>query len=150
MIRRDPFSGQLDLEIPEPPAPGVGSLDYAIELRHTLSEMISSAQHRGVIRSRFDLAARMSELAGHEISKAMIDSWTADSKEAWRFPFEYAAAIEAGCASTRLQELLAKKRGSRILVGADSLLAELGTIQKNREELAERERAIKQYMKAHK
>ena len=150
MIRRDPFSGQLDLEIPQPPTPGVGSLDYAIELRHTLSEMISDAQHRGIIRSRYDLAALMSELAGHEISKAMLDSWTADSKEAWRFPFEYAAAFESGCSSNRLQELLARKRGSRILVGEDSLLAELGLIQKNRDELVERERAIKAYMKAHK
>src|SRR5688572_8775588 len=98
---------------------------------------------RGVIRSRYDLAARMSELTGQEITKAQIDAWTAESKERWRFPFEYAAAFEAACASTRLQELLGRKRGTRILVGEDMLYAELGRIHKMRAELSEEERALK-------
>ncbi len=134
-------------ETPPAPVPTGGSLDYEAELCSTLTDMITDAMKRGVIRSRYDLAARMSELTGKEITKAMIDSWTAESKEKHRFPFEFAAAMETACDSTRLRELLGRKMGSRILVAEDSMLAKLGLIHKKRAELAEEERAIKSQLK---
>jgi len=142
-VRPQPDSRTPDLfEIPEAPVPTGGSLDYATELCHTLSEMIDDGFKRGVIRNRYDVAARMSELVGHDITKAQIDAWTAQSKEGWRFPFEYAAAFEAACDSHRLQQLLGRKRGSRILVGREALHAELGKVREQRLELAARERAL--------
>jgi len=124
-----------------------GSLHYAAELCHTLSDAITDAMKRGVLRSRYDLAARMSELTGQEISKASIDAWTGESKSEWRFPFEYAAAFEAACDSTCLQQLLARKRGCRILVGDEALDAELGRVKRAQDELAQREKALRQRMK---
>lgn len=130
----------LDLfDIPCAPAPVGGSLDYAIELRCVLSDALKKTP-----RSRHDVAARMSELTGQDISKSMLDAWTAESKSPWRFPFEFAAALEAACECICLQELLGRKRGSRILVGEDALLAELGRIEKTKGELACRERALKE------
>lgn len=129
----------LDLfEIPTAPAPIGGSLDYATELRHVLSAALKSSPF-----SRYDIAARMSELTGQDISKPMLDAWTAESKTPWRFPFEYAAAFESACGTTALQELLGRKRGSRILVGEETLLAELGRVEQAKAQLAHRERELK-------
>lgn len=135
---RDQLTPDL-FEIPVAPAPTGGSLDYSAELRHVLSQAVKESP-----QSRYEIAARMSELTGQDISKSMLDAWTAESKSLWRFPFEYAAAFEAACETTCLQELLGRKRGSRILVGEETLLAELGRIHKQRDELVKRERAIKQ------
>lgn len=134
---RDQVTQDL-FEIPSAPAPIGGSLQYAIELRHVLTDALKRTP-----RSRYEIAARMSELTGVEISKAALDAWTAESKTPWRFPFEYAAAFEAACETTCLQELLGRKRGSRILVGRDTLFAELGRISQMREELAHREKQLK-------
>ncbi len=133
----------LDLfEVPVAPAPVGGSLDYTRELNHVLSAAITASA-----RSRYEIAGRMSELTGQDISKSMLDSWTAESKEQWRFPFEFAAAFEAACKSTCLQELLGRKRGSRILVGEDALLAEWGRVQMAKAAITEREKALRLRMK---
>jgi len=130
-------------EVPQAPAPVNGSLDCAAELCATLADMITDSINRKVIRSRYDLAARMSELTGHEITKAMIDAWTAESKEAWRFPFQFAPAMEAACDSTALQELFGRKRGSRILVGEDALLAEMGRLDVDEARIKQRRAKLK-------
>lgn len=129
----------IDLfDIPRAPAPTGGSLDYATELRNVLSEALKKTP-----QSRYLIAARMGELTGQDISKSMLDAWTAESKTPWRFPFEYAAAFEAACETTCLQELLGRKRGCRILVGEEALHAELGKVIEQKIELAEREKALK-------
>jgi hypothetical protein len=132
-------SNQPDFfDVPVAPAPIGGSLDYALELRHVLSDALKKSP-----KSRYQVAAEMSELTGQEITKAMLDAWTAESKTPWRFPFEYAAAFESACETTALQELMCRKRGSRILVGEDVLLAELGRLEKTEAEIALRKRLLK-------
>ncbi len=129
-------------DVPVAPAPTGGSLDCANELRAELSAALKETP-----LSRYAVAARMSELTGHEISKSMLDSWTAESKLPWRFPFEFAAAFETVCGTTRLQALLGRKRGSRILVGEEVLLMELGRIEKTEVELASRKKALRERLK---
>lgn len=135
--QRDSFTADL-FDIPRAPALTGGSLDYSTELRYALSYALKNTP-----LNRHEVAARMSELTGQDISKSMLDAWTAESKTPWRFPFEYVAAFEAACETTALQELLGRKRGSRILVGEDALLAEIGKIHTLRHDLATREKAIK-------
>jgi hypothetical protein len=134
---RNAFTADL-FDVPEAPAPVGGSLDYCTELRYALSDALKKSP-----LSRHQIAARMSELTGHDIGKSMLDAWTAESKTPWRFPFEYAAAFEVASETIALQELLGRKRGSRILVGEETLLAELGKIHKQRDDLAVREKALK-------
>jgi hypothetical protein len=122
-----------------------GSLNYSLELRHVLTAAIKRSAH-----SRQAIAQRMSELAGEEITKAQLDAWTAESRALWRFPFAYAAGFEAACECNDLQELLARKRGSRVLTGNDILYAELGRIAKQRAEFDEREDLVKRQLRAHK
>ena len=136
-MRRD--TATLDLfDVPAAPVLAEGSLDYTRELNAVLSNAIT-----GCGKSRYAVAGRMSELTGHDITKSMIDAWTADSKTEWRFPFEFAAAFEAATDSTCLQELLGRKRGSRILVGEETLLAQWGRVQIEKARIAEDEKRLK-------
>ena len=138
----DTLSGEL-FDIPRAPALVGGSLDYASELRHCLSEALKKSP-----KSRYEIAARMSELTGYDITKAMLDAWTAESRSPWRFPFEYAAAFEVACESICLQELLCRKRGSQILQGEESLLTELGRLDREEQQVKQRRLAIRKYLGA--
>lgn len=132
-------------DVPVAPAPIGGSLEYSIELCHVLSAALKASP-----KSRYQVASEMSELTGQEITKAMLDAWTAESKTPWRFPFEFAAAFEVACVTTGLQELLGRKRGSRILVGEEVLLAELGRLEKTEAEIQLRKRLLKDRLRGKK
>ncbi len=125
-------------EIPRTVNPQPASLDYAKELRHLLSDVLKKTT-----KSRFEVASRMSELTGHDISKAMLDAWTAESREAWRFPFEYATALEISCDTYALTEFMARKRGCRVFVGDEIRQAEIGRIESQIDELATKLKALK-------
>ncbi|OGU18145.1 MAG: hypothetical protein A2076_06020 [Geobacteraceae bacterium GWC2_53_11] len=71
-------------EIPKPVEPIPASLDTGKEIRHLLSAALKETT-----KSRYEVCARMSELTGHEISISMLNAWTAESRESWRFPLEY-------------------------------------------------------------
>ena len=114
-----------------------GSLNYAIELRHALTRALKDSP-----LSRYQIAARMSELLGVEVSKTMLDAFTAETRGKWRFPFEYAAAFDVACETNILLDLLARKQGCRVLPPREQLDAELGRIRRQQAELGERERAI--------
>lgn len=128
--------------IPQAPTLVAGSLGYAHELCGTLSQAISECQD-----SRAVIAARMSDLTGEPISEAMLNAWTAQSHDRHRFPFEFAAAFEVATSSTRLQGLLAHKRGSLVLIGKQALDAQLGKVQRQISNLKLQERDIKKAMK---
>ena len=86
--------------------------------------------------SRWEIAGRMSHLLGTEITKYMIDSWTAESKEGHRFPAEY---LPAFCKATGCMEpiqFLAELTGMFALPGPDALRAEI-------QKLSEKERRLK-------
>ncbi len=118
-----------------------GALNYSIKLRAILSAALKATP-----LSRYEVAARMSELLGVEITKTMLYAWTAESREPWRFPFEYVAAFEVACNTTCLQDLLSEMRGSKVLKGEDSLLAELGRIEQMEHNLRAEKQQIKKYL----
>ena len=122
-----------------PAAPG--ALNFSVELRAALSQALKTTPH-----TRYQVAAQMGDLLGLEVTKYQLDSWTAESRDAWRFPFEYAAAFEVACETACLQELLARTRGYRLLEGEDSLLVDLGRIEQMEGELKRQKQEIKQYL----
>ena len=96
---------------------------------------------------RWAIAAEMSRLTGRDISKYMLDAYTAESRQDHNFPFRYAAAFEVATESHCLTYLLAKARGCEVLVGEESLLAELGRIEKKEADLKRRKAALKRHLK---
>jgi hypothetical protein len=93
-------------EYPKAPEENPGSLNFALELRGVLSNALKKCTP-----SRYEVAARMSELLGIEVTKYHS---TPGRRKALRLavPFEYAAAFEwrrdDGAA-----DLLARKRAPR-------------------------------------
>ena len=129
----------LDLfEVPVPRNPVPGALNVASGLRHLLSDLLKHCP-----RSRFEIAAHMSELTGQEITKHQLDSWTAESREGWRFPLEYLPAFEVAVATHAITAWLADVRGCKVLVGKDALDAEIGKLERLKEDAGRKIKQLK-------
>lgn len=115
-----------------------GTLDIDSELRHLLSDLMKRSP-----LSRQQIAARMSELVGHDITKSQLDTWCAESREGWRFPVVYLPAFEAALDSHDLLAWLAGLRGARLSVGREALEAQLGKLEAMKDQLRKQEHAIK-------
>lgn len=136
----DPLT--LDLfEVPVPRVPMPGALDVGLAVRHLVSDLLKVCP-----RNRFEIAARMSELLGHEITKHQLDSWTAESREGWRFPLEYLPAFEVAVETHQLTTWLADLRGCKVLVGKEALDAEIGKLERLKESAGKRIRELKHAM----
>ena len=140
MKSADPYTADL-FEVPSPVHPVPGALSLGTPLRGLLSDVLKRAP-----MSRFDVAARMSELTGDHISKHQLDSWTAESRNAWRFPLEYLPAFEAAVQTHEITAWIADLRGARLSIGREALEAQLGKVSQMRDELAKQERAIKKLL----
>jgi len=119
--------------------PRKGSMDIDAELRAAVTEDIKHAvvPCSGRELSRYEVAAKMSELVGHEITASQLYSWTADSKDKHRFPAQYLPAfVLATGGQRRAFEALSRKSGLFALPGPEALRAEI-------QRLDEEERRIK-------
>lgn len=94
--------------------------------------------------SRWQVAARMSELTGQEITKAMLDSWTAESKEAHRFPAIFLPAFCEAVGCSEPLRMLGKLVGVFVLPGPEALRAEIQRIEEeiNRKQNEKRKRMM--------
>jgi hypothetical protein len=138
--RRDPLT--LDLfEVPQPPASLPASMDY----RQAVAQLVGAVL-KGADGDRYEIASRMSRLEGREVSKYMLDAWSSESRDAYNLPFYQVAVLEAACHTHVLSNWLADKRGGRLLVGRETLNAELGKLERLREEAARRIRELKKVM----
>lgn len=122
-----------------PQTAGKASIDAAI--RH----IVSAALKRCPL-SRYEVAARMSEILGVEITKAQLDSWSAESKEQHRFPLVYAGAFCHAAGDKALVRYVAELCGGYYIEGEDAIRLELGKIEEEKERLAARERAIREFL----
>jgi hypothetical protein len=116
-----------------------GSFDIDKQFREATSQALKECP-----LSRWKVASRMSELTGCEISKAMLDSWTAESKEGHRFP---AIFLPAFCDATGCSEqlkMLGRPVGVFVLPGPEALRAEIQRIEEeiNRKQIEKRKRLI--------
>jgi hypothetical protein len=115
------------------------SFNIDLQLREAISRAIKDCPH-----SRYHVAAKMSELLGIEITKSMLDSWTADSKEGiYRFPACYLPAFCKALGNIEPLRIMADLLGVYVIEGEDALLTQLGKIRDQKEQLLEKERAIK-------
>jgi len=67
----------------------------------------------------------MSELVGQDITKTMLDSWTAESKGMHRFPAVYLPAFCEAVGSTEPIRMLGQVLCAFVLPGPAALLAEI-------------------------
>lgn len=139
MARRAPTLSQGDLfQVPRAPEPTAGSLAWDAQLRAALSQALKETTH-----SRDIVAARMSELLGEPVTKARLDSWTAESKDGHRFPLAYLPAFETATETYALTRLLVSKRGCTLCVGEEAIDAEVGRLEHQAQVIKGRLKALK-------
>ena len=107
-----------------------GSLNIQYNLQGIVSECIKRCS-----LSRWEIAGRMSALINQEITKYMLDTWTAESKEYHRFPAEYLPAFCQAVGSYEPLRFLAEKAGVFVLPGPEALRAEIKKIEEEIREL---------------
>ena len=122
--------------------PDPGSFDLSLRLREMLT-----AGLKGCTLSRYEVAARMSELVGTEITNSQLDSGTAESKEAHRFPAEYLPAFCYVTGNRELLRVMAEMVNCHLVESREALLAELGSINQAKRDLSRKEKAIRQVLK---
>ena len=97
-----------------------GTLNIRESLRLALCEDIKQCS-----LSRHQIAGEMSHLLGATITKAMIDSWTAESKPQNRVPAEYLSAWCVVTKSRRSLGTINEAAGAFVLPGPDALRSEI-------------------------
>jgi len=138
-MRRVTDTLTLDLfEVPSPKAPLPGALNFNLQLRHLISDALKSSP-----LGRIEIAAKMSELTGDTVTKHQLDAWAAESREGWRFPLEYLPALEVACQTTVLTAWIAGIRGGKVLMGKEALDAEIGKLERLKEDAGRRIKQLK-------
>lgn len=110
----------------EDDAAHAGSLDIDAELRAAVSADIKACP-----LSRYQIAARMSELIGCEITESMLYSYTSESKERHRFPCQFLPAFVIATGGRRAFEVLSRRAGLFALPGPEALRAEIQHLEED-------------------
>lgn len=114
-----------------------GSLNMSAAVREAINDAIS-----GCNKKRYQITAEMSELLDLEITKTMLDAWTASSKDGYRFPLEYAAAFCKVTGCSRILEIVCRPVGIYALDGPDALRSQLQRMQDERKKISAQEKEL--------
>src|SRR5690606_7852331 len=90
-------------EIPEPV-----NLTGGLDFRSVVSGLVGDAMKGN---DRYQLAATMSRLAGKDVTKYMLDGYSAEGREEFNLPFYLVPAFETACGTHDLTNWLATVRG---------------------------------------
>jgi hypothetical protein len=117
----------------------ISVLNIDLLFRATLAKAIKES---GL--SRIQIAAQMSVALDIEITKAMLDSWTAESREGLnRMPACYLPVFCQVVESVEPMRVLADLNGCFVIQGPEALDLELKRLEDQKKAIAEKERAIK-------
>lgn len=116
-------------------------MDYRAEIALLVGDALKGAEG-----DRYAVAATMSRLTGQEVSKYMLDAWASEARDAYNMPFYQAPVLETACNTLVLSSWLADKRGGRLLIGKETLAAELGKLERVKEQANRQIRELKRLM----
>lgn len=136
--RSDALTGDLFGTNPTPLALP-GSMDF----RRAVAALISAGLKKAE-GSRYAVSARMSELADVETSKALLDSYTAESRDESNLPLWKAPVYGIAANDRSLAEWHVGVLGGRVLWGREIADAEVGRCQRQIAELQEQIKSLKQ------
>lgn len=135
-------TGTADLfEVPQPTAPVPGSMNFRAPVSELVSEMLSQAHQAGM--DRHEVAAKASRLTGRDVTKNMLDGYTSPARDEFNLPLWLAPVLEVVCCSTPLASWHAGVHGGRLVVGAETLDAEIGRVMREREQADARLKQLK-------
>ena len=137
--RNDALTGELFSAIPSPMPAVPGAMDFRKPVAELVAGLLANAK-----RDRYDVAARISRLCDHETSKALLDSYTAPSREECNLPLWKVPAVEIACNSRAVTEWLVGIHGGRVLWGSQVLQAELGNVESQIQALQAQRRQLRE------
>ena len=111
----------------------------------TVRALITEALKRSPL-SRYQIAARMSEILGVEITKSQIDSWSAESKDNHRFPFVYGGSFCSATGDKSLARYFSQLCGGYYIEGEDAIRLELGRIEDEKAKLQRKEQMCRDFL----
>lgn len=107
---------------------------FGLRVKEAVSEALKNSGYK-----RWEIAGRMSEYLGVEITETMLNSWTAESKEGHRFPVEFLPALCLQTGDYTLLEILVAACGCRMVKSDEIYLLELGKIKQAQRSLSKKE-----------
>jgi len=133
------FEAILSIQENHAPSKAAGSFDIDRQFRESISAALKHCP-----LSRWQVAGRMSELVGGEITKSMLDSWTAESKEQHRFPAIFLPAFCEAAGSSEPLKVLGRMIGVFVLPGPEALRAEIRRIDEeiNKHQAEKKKRVV--------
>lgn len=123
-------------------APEPGGLNISLRFTDALSQAMRKCKI-----SRYQVAAQMSELTGDDISKTMLDAYTAQSKEYHRFPAIWLPAFKAATGSCEPLAILAEASNCHLLTGEEAIYAEIARLERKEEEIRRKKEFLKRHIK---
>ncbi|WP_414499174.1 hypothetical protein [Stenotrophomonas maltophilia] len=138
---RQAFRPQDFFLSPQPVAQVPGTMDFREAVSVMVGQMLETAHAAGL--DRYEVAARASRLTGQHVSKAMLDGYTAPSRQTFNIPLWLAPVLEVVCNSADLAGWQAGTIGGQLLLGADTLDAEIGRAERERASSLKRLRALR-------
>jgi hypothetical protein len=130
----------FDFTVPAPPAPKTAPAALAgLEQRvsETVGTMLASDGRRREV-----IAAEMTVLAGEEISRWMLDAYSAPSRDTHNISFARMIVLATVTNRQDLLDPIMREGGMAVLVGEEVITAELGHIDREIEQLKSRRREI--------
>ena len=124
-----------DIEEKKRQGPEAGSLNMGSRVKECLSLALKSVAFK-----RWEIAGRMSDYMGIEVTESMLNAWSADSKEGHRFPLEYLAAFCWATGDYSLIELVAHGCGCHLTKGREVVLLKMAQLD-DMERKIQREKA---------
>lgn len=116
-----------------------GSMDYRKTVAALVSQGLAAAEG-----SRYTVAGRMSELADVETSKALLDSYSSESREECNLPLWKAPVHEIATNTRDLAEWHAGVLGGRVLWGEEIIDADIGRAERELMKIQTQLKALKQ------
>ncbi len=131
----------------EQSAPAAGCIDFIREFKLAMTEDLRHAcDAEGRELSRYQVAARMSEILGEDITKTAIDNWTAPSHPHLP-PLAYLPAFIAATGGRRAFEVLSRRSGLFALPGPEALRAEIQRLDEEEKKIKAEKQKRKLFLK---
>ena len=124
-----------------------GMAEGALNVQHRLVGAITQAIKESPL-SRWEIAGKMSELLGLEVSKHMLDAWTSEAKEYHRFPAEYLPAFCMATGSLSPLRVLSEAAGVFLLESPDALRSRIQFLDEQQKEISSEKRELQSVLKA--
>lgn len=130
-----------EVEARKEQGPVPGSLNLQQSVKETLTAVLKSIPSK-----RWEIAGRMSDYIGVEITESMLNAWTAESKELHRFPLEYLPAFCWATGNYSLADIIARASGCHLIKSEEVVLLEMARLDERERDIQEQKRQMRDYL----